>query len=64
MVFYLLDKLRQERNLGPGQYEEKEEEKAPCMVKIRSHSTERRIPDNTQIPGPNYYYSKDDLTVA
>lgn len=31
------------------------------MVVFRSHSTERRIPPEGPTPGPDYYYSKDDL---
>lgn len=38
-----------------------QEEHQPCMVVWRSHSTERRIPPEGPTPGPDYYYSKDDL---
>lgn len=30
------------------------------MVVFKSHSTERRIPPERPMPGPDYYYSKDD----
>lgn len=30
------------------------------MVLWRSHSSERRTPPEKPIPGPDYYYSKDD----
>lgn len=34
------------------------------MVVFRSHSTERRIEPEAPTPGPDYYYSKDDLIKA
>ena len=31
------------------------------MVVFKSHSTERRVPKSEKpVPGPDYYYSKDD----
>ncbi|CAD8073214.1 unnamed protein product [Paramecium primaurelia] len=58
LIRKLLDDI-QAITVGPGQYEI-HEEKQPCMVVFKSHSTERRIPPDRPVPGPDYYYSKDD----
>ena len=58
----LLDDLKYQA-LGPGAYEVYEPKAAPCGVIYRPHSAEgRRVPNlERPIPGPDYYYSKDDL---
>ncbi|KRW99078.1 hypothetical protein PPERSA_07331 [Pseudocohnilembus persalinus] len=72
-LFYLLDKLKEQREGAPGQYNEnhgpelderqKKKLEGNVMAAFRSHSSERRVPDNYHVPGPDYYYCKDDLCV-
>lgn len=58
----LLDELKYQA-LGPGAYEAHEPKASPCTVVYRPHSAEgRRVPNlERPVPGPDYYYSKDDL---
>ncbi|KAL4460483.1 hypothetical protein ABPG74_000234 [Tetrahymena malaccensis] len=61
-VFKLLDQLREIRERGPAAYEIQKPEPAPTMVVYRksSYSPLRKDPKE-DIPGPDYYYCKDDM---
>ena len=66
MLFVLLDKINELRGMGPSEYNmaEQNKTKEPCMVRYRSVSpVERRgyYVNNKPVPGPDYYYCKDDL---
>lgn len=58
----LMDELKF-KCLGPGAYDIAPQRSAPCAVVYRHHSAEskRLIIDERPSPGPDYYYSKDDL---
>ena len=62
LLMKLIDELKF-KTLGPGAYEAFQPKPAPCAVIYRPHSAEgRRVPsDDEPVPGPDYYYSKDDL---
>lgn len=56
-----MDDIKYRHGLGPGAYDIKDPKAEPCMVVIKAHSAERRIPNlERPVPGPDYYYSKDD----
>lgn len=63
MIFYLLDKINEERGQGPAMYQIPEKKSDICMVRYRSLSPVSRKGDLNSMPypGPDYYYSKDDL---
>lgn len=62
LLMKLIDELKYQA-LGPGAYETHQPKAAPCAVIYRPHSAEgRRVPPSDRpVPGPDYYYSKDDL---
>ncbi|EGR32225.1 hypothetical protein IMG5_091730 [Ichthyophthirius multifiliis] len=61
-VFLFLDKLRALKDLGPGTYDQYIFKPAPTAVLYRksSYSPIKKHPKE-DIPGPDYYYCKDDL---
>ena len=62
MLFMLLDKIREMRSNDPGMYDVKKEEPI-CLVRYRSssHEEKRFVEIDHGVPGPDYYYCKDDL---
>lgn len=60
LILKLLDELKYAA-VGPGAYNPTPLQAAPCTVIYRPHSADSRKLPEWPTPGPDYYYSKDDL---